>query len=506
MNIKIVSICVLVVFFVGLASSFAGEQFIDVVRLKDGTTLLGVVVDQNVGVSLKLVTADGLVYTLEDGEIKSVRKRKIDQPIPFSFKDVVMLKDGVVFRGMIVEQQPAKSIVLQTENEVLLTFKTEEIWKILKEKQISGVSLERQQRKAQAEREGVKLQFQIERTRKQLWEKEGTPQGRAEVSGDLESEINRLNDEIMELESAQQEAEHQVVDEHRSEERDKIEELHGAVEKLIEELLEMLDQCEESVQSSASARGILQFETAKFLLIPPKPLGLKALSGFGQYFSQDRQTGIATIDVTSTSEMRDQAVARLESSIEGLVNQTLQKLPTQEEIDALHEVQQARVQLSGLLQSGQWRRVMYRPELDLYVTQLSIEDRLFLYDTHKRRDQMRGVMLNIFPFLYLGCWAQGDWVGALVGYAVLAGSLALAGYLEQVQLWFYAPAYSYGFIEPFLFTYLRNSRMKRNLQVDAASIRQERRKNTTALSLPVYFKAGEQRDFEVHVDLVSFHY
>jgi hypothetical protein len=540
--------CFLIVtmFLAGIALSRADDQLIDVVYLKDRTVLEGLIIDQVAGVSVKLATADRIVYTLADQEIDRIVKEKTREPIPFSYSDAVLLKDGVMFRGTIVEQRPEVSIVLQTDNDLLLTFPTEDIWKILKEKRVAGKVVEKDEKRSRNEREGLKIALQIELVRDEIRKQEEKKRSSGgQPEGELGGEIDRLKEQMQGLEEAEEQIEFESVTDRRIEERDRLENLELKVEELLKELTEMLEQCEGGTEGEQSAtsgktREVLEY----FAVLPPDlfqtperlPLHLIALAGIANDVSAGRAGDPAegSAQLVADRQSDEELSEQLSESLSEIVDQTIYRIPTQEEIDALSAAQASYRSLVDLLGSRRWKRLARGGDVRALAEPLPVEDRVFLYETYKPKGALLGMALNIVPFVYLGSWVQGDGGGALIGMAQTAacvGAWGIAlnedwnskGYTSAFDTGYFpddvgalvwaatgllAVSYAFTFVEPFWYRYRIDKRLKERLLLDDETIRELRREERRAALHPPAFKIlpGRDDDLALQLDLVSLSY
>ncbi len=506
MKPKIVSLLIVGVLVLGAALSFTEEQFVDVVHLSDGTVLTGLIVDQVAGVSLKLATADRLVYTLTNQEIERVEKEKTEEPLPFYYSDVVLLKDGVMFSGMIVEQRPDTSLTLRTENGVLLTFDTSEVWKILKEKRISGMP-EEKTGKVRAERAGMKLALQIEIVRDQIREQQKIGGGEG-----IQEEIESLKEQMESLEKAEEQNEYDLLTDRRVEERERLRDLQREIEENLAELLDMLEQCEEGTEGEQTAVG---FSTPEI-----RPLRFLEIGAFTQLVEEKQS---------------DQEISeKLKSTAAEIVEQTIFKIPTQEEIEALKERQYAYSSLADILGTSRWKAPSTRGMMRGYAEMLPAEERVFLYETYKKSGTLMFALLNAIPAVYLGSWVQGDGWGALIGIAqtfacfgvwgaALANDFESKGYTSAVDKGYFpgdvgglawaatglmAASYAFTFVEPFWYVRRVNKRLRNRLIVDEEIIGEVKAdQKRTALNPPaVHIVPGGEGDLAIELKLVSLSY
>jgi len=371
--------------FVGSAAGYAETQWLDVVHLREGTSLRGVIVEQVAGESVRLATSDQTALTLRQREIDFIEKVETEKALALSFTDVAILKDGVIFRGLLVEQRPEESLVLRTNNGLLLEFPMADIWKIVKEKHLVGVL---QEEAASTDRLGtIKLLLRIERGAKALQEKRS-----ADQPGGLKEQIEEVKEELGELERVQAEAEQELASEQQGSERERIEQTCRQVEESLQELEQGLEECRK-VSARTEAQAMLNAQ--------PKLVGTQASQGRLGPSAQKLQEGLT----------------ELESRI-------AVKLPNEEEIRTLEDAQQARARLGAWLADGEWRKPFYKPRARALAQKLPIDERQFLYGAYAKHTGWLGFGLNAIPALQLGSWAQGDWLGALFGYAHFIGGIS----------------------------------------------------------------------------------
>ena len=519
MKLKIFLALTIGLFVLVAVPSFAEQQLVDVVYLTDGTVLTGLIVDQVAGVSLKLATSERLVYTLSNQEIEKVVKEKTREPLPFYYTDVVLLRDGVMFGGTIVEQRPDVSLTLRTENEVMLTFGADEVRKILKEKRISGTPEEGPTERERAERRRWKLSLQIEMVGDRIRRREQQSSAGTGSAG-IDEEIDALKEQMESLEREEEQAEYEVFTERRMKERERLLDLQQDIDRTLSELLEMLEQCDEGTGGEQT--------TYLFTVPKMKPLRLLEIEGF----ASDRSTGnlLLAADKSSDEEISE----KMSSAAAEIIEQTIYKIPTQAEIDALQERQFAYSSLTQILGTSRWKVPSTRGMMRGMAELLPIEDRVFLYETHKQRGAVPFALLNIIPFVYLGSWAQGDWVGALVEVLIgAAGIGAGAGLLDSdatargYQFWsdqgylfadvgstgwigigLIVGSYGIGFVEPFWYVSRINKRLKNRLLLDEETIRDVKREERRAALNPpsLMLVPGWERDLDLQLDLVHLSY
>ena len=514
-----VLIAIVGMFVLVAALSLADQQLVDVVHLKDGTVLTGLIVDQVAGVSLKLATAERLVYTLSNQEIEKVEKEKTREPLPFYYTDVVLLKDGVMFSGTIVEQRPETSLTLHTENDVMLTFAADEVWKILKEKRITGMPEEGPTERERAERRRWKLSLQIDMVGDRI--RRGGQAGSAGGgAAGIEGEIDALKEQMESLEREEEQAEYEVFTERRVKEQERLLDLQQDIDSILSELLDLLEQCEKGTDGG---------QTTHLFTVPEmRPLRLLEIGGFAADVSSDN------VFLAAEKLSEEEISEKLSSTAAEIIEQTIFKIPTQEEIDALQERQVAYSSLTAVLGTSRWKVPSTRGMMRGMAELLPVEDRVFLYETHKQKGAVPFAVLNVIPFVYLGSWAQGDWFGALVevliGAAGIGGGLGLLaddattkgyqyfsdrGYLFAdvgttgwLGMGMIVGSYAVGFIEPFWYVSRLNKRLQNRLLLDEETIREvKKEERRAALNPPVLrIRPWGEENPAVQLDLVSLSY
>jgi sRNA-binding regulator protein Hfq len=112
----------------------------DVVYLKNGTIIKGIIVEQIPNVTLKIKTREENIFVYKMDEVEKITKELPQQKGKtqlFSQKqtdeDVVYLKNGSVVRGVIIEQIPNISLKVQTREGNIFVYKMDEVEKISKE-------------------------------------------------------------------------------------------------------------------------------------------------------------------------------------------------------------------------------------------------------------------------------------------------------------------------------------------------------------------------------------
>ena len=91
---------------------------LDVLTLEDETVLKGVIIEQTYGSSVKIKTIDKGVIVCDLTDIKNVMREAYDQSkdifMQSAFMDVIHLKNGSSIKGIIIQQVPGKEISIET--------------------------------------------------------------------------------------------------------------------------------------------------------------------------------------------------------------------------------------------------------------------------------------------------------------------------------------------------------------------------------------------------------
>ena len=77
----------------------AAIQLLDVLFLSDGTSITGVIVEEEPGKSLVLETEDGELLEYRFKDVERIEKLFVEEEPLIQNRDVVYLEDGVVFQG-----------------------------------------------------------------------------------------------------------------------------------------------------------------------------------------------------------------------------------------------------------------------------------------------------------------------------------------------------------------------------------------------------------------------
>jgi hypothetical protein len=117
---------------------FKAYGVLDVIQTKDGTAAKGVIVEQVPGKSIKIKTLDrGVVLAFDFADIVETRREALDPArdilLQSAFMDVLVLKNGSVIKGVITQQKPGEDIRIEAAGNSLFSQKYADVVKIRKE-------------------------------------------------------------------------------------------------------------------------------------------------------------------------------------------------------------------------------------------------------------------------------------------------------------------------------------------------------------------------------------
>jgi len=415
----------------------AAIQLLDVLFLSDGSSVTGVIMEEEPGKALVLENEDGELLEYRFKDIERIEKLFVDEQPLIQNRDVVYLKDGVVFRGTIVGRIPEKAIRLEMENGQLLDFEFKEIFKIGKEQVATGVVRKAVIKPKKAERQEVEIKIQIAMNQLQLKQEKLKQGGDAGAVEGLQDEVDRLKNEIEQLEEQQEVVEAEAAEE---------EERFTAVES---ELGEYRDQL----------------------------LGAAA----------ELEQRIAACESPQVKERLEAKYEELQSSIEEVLQRAEvvalveQPDPRIEEIELENKANDA----LALAQKRLWENPEYEDQWKALVAELPYDARKEIYG-QEYMTAIGTVLRNAIPFVYLGSWQQKDYLGASIGVGANLAALGLLGYNELytaddllygkivvVGAFIALGAYAFGIIEPILYTIRYNLTLREALELRRKDERSE---------------------------------
>ena len=445
----------------------AAIQLLDVLFLNDGSSITGVIVEEEPGKNLVLENEEGELLEYRFRDIDRIEKLFVDEESLIQNRDVVYLKDGVVFRGTIVGRIPEKAIRLELDNGQLLDFDMDEIFKIGKEQVATGVVRKAVIKPKEAEKEEVEIKIQIAMNQLQLKQdrlKQGGDTGEVQS---LKEEVDRLKNEIEQLEEQQE-----VVGAEAAEEAGRFAAIESELGEYREQLLGASGELEQRIAAceSPQAKQLLQ---AKY---------------------DDLRSSIEEV------LQRAEVVALVE-----------QPDPRIEEI----ELQNKATDALALAQQRLWKDPDYEDQWKTLVAELPYDTRREIY----RQEHMTStgaIIRNGIPFLYLGSWKQKDYLGAAIGLGANLAALGVLVYnefqpddaiyptLSLVGAAIALGAYGFGIVEPIFYTLRYNLTLREALELQRRDDESEGKRVAQKESGHIF--EAPPATFRVPVTLVRYEY
>ena len=119
-------------------ASFAQTAAQDVVYLKNGAVIKGMIIEHQPGEKLEIDIGEGRIITLLEKEIHRVVQGGAAQVSDFSTVDVIYLTNGSVFKGKI-RYETSHQLLLELSNGEQLTFHAKEIRDIFRDQRTDAV-------------------------------------------------------------------------------------------------------------------------------------------------------------------------------------------------------------------------------------------------------------------------------------------------------------------------------------------------------------------------------
>lgn len=111
---------------------------IDVLHLTNGTIEKGIIIEQTLGVSVKIKTLTNSVLVYDIADVISTNKEAYDQTYDIfkqsAFLDIINLKNGSSIKGIIMQQTPNQNIEIETVGNSRFVQEIADVVKIQKEK------------------------------------------------------------------------------------------------------------------------------------------------------------------------------------------------------------------------------------------------------------------------------------------------------------------------------------------------------------------------------------
>jgi phage host-nuclease inhibitor protein Gam len=432
MNRKTVALAALLVLLAAGLRAAPHDRYLDVLIMKDGTSYRGVIVEQVPGETLRLETTGGTRMTFSWDEIDALEREKWPEGrLKIYYLDVVFLKSGIIFPGTIVEQVPGETLTLEAANGKEIVIRMDEIWKIVREKRLRGEEAPPEEERERMERFRIALDLQL--TRGSGAEK---PAAGSEGAGGLEEEIERLEEEMADLDREPEEAE----------DAERV-----ALEEELARLREALDAARSARDQEAPAGGqselqqtgeILQILIEELLEIAKGMWTDELVPGSQDYKQEISALQARLADGTrklleiaaaqpaaATAAGAAPAAAALKEELRELVPEvrSVARLRRQEDILA------TRTALVPILKRPDWNRPALRSTIGKMAASLPEADRREVYAQSRSRGAFKGFALNLLPS-GLGSMVQGDWLGTALAWGIAGVGFGIWG-LDAVGLY-----------------------------------------------------------------------
>jgi len=439
----------------------------DVLFLADGTSVAGVIVAEEPGKSVTLQSDSGELLEYRFKDIERIEKKLLDEQPLIQNRDVVYLKDGVIFRGQIVGRVPQEQITLELADGCLLAFALRDVAKIGKEQVAGGVVRKATLKPKAAEKERVEVQIQIAlgQIEAKRERQKAAPAGGTEG---LQEEIDRLQEEVTQLQEHRQEAEAEAA-----EEAERFAAIESELGELRSQVLGAADEIERRIEACASPQAKRELQT--------------------RY--RDLQGSIDEV------LQRAQVIAMVERPD-----------PRIEQI----ELQEQAASGLALAQTRLWKDPRYAEQWQDLMGEIPREQRRRIYRDTKSSGAIGRALINAIPFgSFLGSWRQRDPMAA-VTFGLIAGGLGALyydavtspddetgpGLALQVGGAMLLGSWGLGVIEPFFHVLGQNVKLREALELDQWATR-------TALGaapLTGYDFPAPPPEPRIRLDLVRYSY
>jgi len=129
---KIITLLILPLFLCGIMLNVKAQKgYEEVVYLKNGSIIRGVIIEQVPNETLKIKTRDGSIFVFKIDETEKITKEESNTRA--NYDDVVYLKNGSIIRGIIIEQVFNEKIKIKTHEGNIFVYMADEIEKFAKE-------------------------------------------------------------------------------------------------------------------------------------------------------------------------------------------------------------------------------------------------------------------------------------------------------------------------------------------------------------------------------------
>lgn len=383
---------------VAVAAAVPAQDRADVVLLRDGATVEGILLEQSPGNYLLLTTGDGSLAYITSADLLHVEHGAGDI-LPDQYEDILLLRSGLIFRGTVREDAPGRYVVLELED-ARLTVPYADLWKIIRRPVPQGDDPDAA---GSARSEAVTLKLEITL---------GNRRARSQTaSADQYDVVESLADDLAAIEESRTAQEVAECESLREEDEQEIQSTADSLEEAIEELAALAAICEDGPTRSKGDES-------------PAPGSDSGSVSAGRL---DPTGG----EPTGYERWRLQDVTeQLHANSLSLADQAASPAGDPATLAALRDRFETRARVTRLIAPRTGTNPVQLLRVQRNASSLPLPDRELLYQANYRRDQLLGVGLNVLPALNLGSWLQRDMVGALANTAFMAagGAVIWAGF------------------------------------------------------------------------------
>jgi len=389
--------------FAAVSTIVPAQDKADVIFLRDGTTVEGLLLEQSPGNYLLLTTEDASLAYLTSADVLGI-EHGVGAALADRYEDILMLRSGLIFRGVVREDAPGRYVVIEVTGgaegghpgEALVVVPYAELWKIIRRPlsppdDPDGAGSSRS--------DAVTLKLELTLGSRRADRRTSTPD-----DPDL---VEALTDDLAEIDSARLSQEVAEGELRREDEKRKIHSTADSLEKAIEQLAALAAICEGGVTRSKGDDPSAAEPNSAGRLDPAEG----EPTGYERWGLQD-------------------LTAQLHANAVSLADQAVSPAGDPATLAALQDRFDIRAQVSRLIAPRAGTNALQLARIQRNAGTLPLTDREYLYRANRRHDQLLGVGLNVLPALNLGSWLQGDLGGAVANTAFMAagGAVIWAGF------------------------------------------------------------------------------
>lgn len=397
----------IVLILVAVAAMAPAQDRTDVVLLRNGMTVEGLLLEQSPGNYLLLTTGDGSLAYITSVDLLHV-DHGAGELLPDQYEDILLLRSGLIFRGTVREDAPGRHVVLELAGagddgraeSARVTVPYADLWKIIRRPVLPPDDPDAAR---SVRSEAITLKLEITLGSRRADRRTGT--------GDDSAVLDTLTDELAEIEESRLLQEVADCESRHEDEREDIQSTADSLEEAIDELAALAAICEEGPTRSKGD--------------DPSVPGLDPES--------DSAGRLDPTDGEPTSYERwslQDVTGQLHADSVSLADQAASPAGDPATLAALRERFETRAQVTRLIAPRTGTNPLQLLRINRNASSLPLPDRELLYRANHRQDQLLGVGLNVLPVLNLGSWLQGDLVGAVANTAFMAvgGAVIWAGF------------------------------------------------------------------------------